>query len=66
MAALLSWGLIFHYLDDFFAVFGKREQAQEFGEEFDSVCADLSIGVNDGKKQLGCVVDFLGLEFDTL
>ena len=22
--------------------------------------------MNDGKKQLGCIVDFLGLEFDTL
>lgn len=66
IAAMLSWGLIFHYLDDFFAVFGEWHQAQLFGKEFDNVCADLGVGVNDGKKQLGCVVDFLGLEFDTL
>ena len=66
MAALLSWGLIFQYLDDFFAVFGEWHQAQQFGKEFDSVCADLGVSVNDEKKQTGCVVDFLGLEFDTL
>lgn len=26
----------------------------------------MGMGVNKGKKQLGCIVDFLGLEFDTL
>lgn len=46
--------------------FKEGEQAQEFGEEFDSVYDDLSMGVNEGKKQLGCVVDFLEFEFDTL
>lgn len=66
MAALLSWGLLFHYLDDFFGVFEKQQQADQFGKEFDKVCMDLGIAVNDKKKQLGCIVDFLGLEFDTL
>lgn len=27
---------------------------------------DLDIGVNNRKKQLGCIVDFFGLVFDTL
>lgn len=36
------------------------------GKEFDEVCADLGIGINNGKKQLDCIIDFLGLEFDTL
>lgn len=44
MAALLLQGLIFYYLDDFFAVFKEGEQAQKFGEEFDSVFDDLSMG----------------------
>lgn len=66
MAALLSWDLIVHYLDDFFVVFEKWYQVQQFDEEFDGVCANLGISVNDEKKQLGCVVDFLGLEFDIL
>lgn len=66
MALLLLWGLLFHYLDDFFAIFEKLQQAQQFGREFDNVCDDLSMGANDDKKQLGCIVDFLGLEFDTL
>ena len=66
MAVVLLWGLIFHYLDDFFAVFKKLQQAQQFGKEFDNVCVDLGVGVNGEKKQLGCIVDFLGLEFDTL
>ena len=47
-------------------VFQQRQQAEHFGEEFDKVCTDLGIGVNEEKKQLGCIVDFLGLEFDTL
>lgn len=66
LAALLSWGLLFHYLDDFFGVFKERQQADQFGREFDEVYTDLGMGVNDGKKQLSCIVDFLGLQFDTL
>ena len=66
MAVVLVWGLIFHYLDDFFAVFKELQEAQRFGREFDIVCTDLGIGVNGDKKQLGCLVDFLGLEFDTM
>ena len=30
------------------------------------MCANLGISVNGKKKQLGCIVDFLRLEFDTL
>lgn len=30
------------------------------------VSANRGVGVNYEKKQLGCIVDFLGLEFDTL
>ena len=66
MAVVLVWGLIFHYLDDFFAVFKRFQEAQQFGTEFDNVCTDLGVGVNGDKKQLGCIVDFLGLEFDTV
>ena len=33
---------------------------------FDSICADLDESVNNEKKQISCVVDFHGLEFDTL
>lgn len=50
MAALLSWGLTFHYLDDFFGVFKERQQAEQFSEEFDTICTDLGVVVNDGKK----------------
>lgn len=66
MAVLLLWGLFFHYLDNFFAIFEKLQQAQQFGREFNNVCSNLGVGVNDDKKQLGCIVNFLGLEFDTL
>lgn len=65
MAAVLSWGLIFHYLHDF-AVFTEQEQVQQFGNGFDNVYKDLGIDANNGKKQLGCVVDFLRLEFDII
>lgn len=47
-------------------VFEEQQQTDQFGKEFDEVCMDLGIGVNNRKKQLGCIVDFLGLEFDTL
>lgn len=53
MAVVLVWGLIFHYLDDFFAVFKKLQEAQQFGTEFDNLCTDLGVGVNGDKKQLG-------------
>ena len=66
MAASLSWGLLFYYLNVFFGVFEEQQQEDQFGKELDKVCIDLGICVNDGKKQLGCLVDFLGLEFDTL
>lgn len=38
----------------------------QFGREFDGVCADLGIGVNNGEKQLNCVVNYLELEFERL
>ena len=66
MAVVLVWGLIFHYLDDFFAVFKEFQKAQRFGREFDNVYTDLSIEVNGDKKQLGCLINFLGLDLDTM
>lgn len=66
MAVVFVLGLIFHYLDDFYVVFKRLEETQRFGAEFDNVCTDLGVGVNGDKKQLGCIVDFLGLEFDTV
>ena len=65
MAAVLSLGLLFYYLDDFFVVFSDQEQVELFRNEFDDVCKNLGIVVNDEKKQLRWIVDFLGLEFDT-
>ena len=53
-------------MDDFFAVFEKLQEAQQFGTEFDNVCTDFGIGINGDKKQLGRIVDFLGLGFDTV
>ena len=66
MAAVPSWGLLFYYLDNFFAVFSEQEQAKLFEKEFDDICRNLAVGVNNKKKQLGYIVDFLELEFDTL
>lgn len=57
---------LFHYLDVLFALFEKLSEAKRFGTEFDGVCIDLGVGVNITKKQLRHIVDFLGLEFDTL
>lgn len=63
---MLLWDLIFYYLDNFFTIFKKFQQAQQFGKIFDNVCVDFSIGVNGKKKQLRCIVDFLGLKFDII
>lgn len=53
-------------MDDFFAVFKKLRKAQRFGREFDNLSTDLAVGVNVDKKELGCLVNFHGLEFDTV
>lgn len=49
-----------------FRVFERQQQADQFSNKFDKVCANLGIGINNKKKQLDCIVDFLGQEFDTL
>ena len=66
MAALPSWNLMFQYLDDFFTVFREWYKRQQFGKKFYIVCANLSVSVNNEKKQPGCVIDFFRLEFDTI
>ena len=57
---------MFQYLDNFFALFEEWHKTQQFGKKFYIVCANLSVSVNDEKKQPGCVIDFLGLEFNTI
>ena len=47
---MLLWGLIFHYLNDFFAIFKKLQQAQQFGKKFDNIYMDLGVGMNGEKK----------------
>ena len=39
---------------------------QLFKKEFNNLFRDFGIKVNDKKKQLGNIIDFLGLELDTL
>lgn len=34
----------------FFGVFKERQQAEQFAKEFDMVCTDLGVDMNDGKK----------------
>lgn len=38
----------------------------QFGKQVDTVYMNLGIDINNRKKQLGCIIDFLRLEFDIL
>ena len=54
------------FLNNFLTIFFKQKRAKLFTKKFDNICKDLGLEINDKKKQLGYIVDFLELEFDTL
>lgn len=66
MAVILVWAILFHYLDNFFAIFDQLSKATGFKTGVDSICIKLSVKINITKKQLGYVIDFLGFKLDIL
>ena len=57
---------IIHYLDDFFGIFADPRVADDFNKCFNEVCQDLGVTVNIKKDLSGTLVDFLGIELDTI
>ena len=57
---------VLHYLDDFLAVCRTNPEAEAFTRYFFDLCKDLGIAVNEKKNKTGHVIDFLGIELDTM
>ena len=55
---------VLHYLDDFLAVCRTNPEAEAFTRYFFDLCKDLGIAVK--KNKTGHVIDFLGIELDTM
>ena len=55
-----------HYLDDTLGVFPTRTLAEQFALDYEAVCRQLGLSIKHAKDALGQVVDFLGLEIDSL
>ena len=49
LVAVLTWSLVLHYLDDFFAILSPYNDPIAYGKEFDLVCDDLGLSVNHTK-----------------
>lgn len=64
--AVLTWSLVLHYLDDFFAILSPYNDPIAYGKEFDLVCDDLGLSVNHTKDVIGTIAEFLGIEFDSI
>lgn len=47
---MFLWGLIFHYLDNFFAIKKNIVEAQEFNFWFDFLYKELGVEVDQPKK----------------
>ena len=65
MVAVLYWGIVLHYLDDFFAILTPYDDPIVYANQFDQICSDLGLSVNHSKDIMGTIADFLGIEFDS-
>lgn len=65
LVAVLFWAIVFHYLDDFFAILPPHGDVARFSKDFDTVCDDCGLKVNHSKDEQGTQVEFLGIEFDS-
>lgn len=64
--AVLTWSLVLHYLDDFFAILSPYNDPIAYVKEFDLVCDDLGLSVNHTRDVIGTIAEFLGTEFDSI
>lgn len=65
LIAVLCWGIVLHYLDDFFAILSPNDDAIAYAQQFDGVCDELGLTVNHSKDVMGTKADFVGIEFDS-
>ena len=65
MIAILCWGIVLHYLDDFFAILSPNDDAIAYAQKFDGVCDDLGLIVNYSKDVMGTKADYMRIEFDS-
>lgn len=62
----LGWRELLHYLDDFWSIYPNWSAATAHASEFDLICSDLGFSVQAKKDKIGTIVDFLGIELDTI
>lgn len=68
----LNWMLInaqwraLHYLDDFFTVIESDALADVYEKYFAELCATLGFKINEEKNIRGTLVEFLGIEIDSV
>ena len=64
---LKGWNLS-HYIDDFLVVLSQRHKSSlnKAIAEFSDTCETMGFAIEPKKNQEGTVVDFLGLEIDTM
>lgn len=65
LVTVLFWAIVFHYLDDFFAILPPNGDAKRFSKDFDMVCDDCGLTVNHSKDEEGTQAEFLGIQFDS-
>lgn len=58
LIAVLGWSIILHYF--------AGADTELFGRQFDELCKDLGLSINDKKSLAGAIVEFLGIELDSL
>ena len=68
----LNWMLIragydvMHYLDDFLGIFDNWTSALRYSHDFGNICNDLGLLIKAEKDRIGHILDFLGIELDTI
>jgi len=63
---LFKWRILLHYLDDFFAILKPFIDPALYQEQWDWICDFLGLRGNEKKTQTGTVVEFLGIELDSM
>ena len=66
LIAELGFRTILHYLDDFLAVFSPGTGPCVFNKQFNWSCDELGLLVNFKKDLWGCILDFPGIEINTI
>ncbi len=55
-----------YYLNDFFAILAPGDNAVLYSQHFDHIYSNLGVIINYIKDVIGIIVDFLGIEFNSI